>query len=184
MQSLFEDSLVSLFGGFSKNDPHTCWQSKRFNLLRGSENLPWSPYSLRQNLLRDPQGQSLGSWSTQWWRSISLSLSSWALQIQVAESPQQPCEPTEMLIIDEDVTLVVSKQKLLQLKSVTLAPNARPRPAFLWQCERLAFTNCASQHLDARSTFHCKSMRLASSLWLRQSARSTFLFQNARPASR
>ena len=75
-QSLFGDSLSSLFRDFSKSDPRTCSQSKQCHFQRGSESLLWSPRSSPQCLSRDLWGQCISSQSKWWWRSISLSLSS------------------------------------------------------------------------------------------------------------
>ena len=50
-----------------------------------------------------------------------------ALQIQLARGLQQACEPTGMLIVDEDVELAVSKQNQLMLKTVLLALNVKLR---------------------------------------------------------
>ena len=52
------------------------------------------------------------------------------------------CEPSRLLIVDEDVKLAISKQRL---KTVMLASNAKLafNPAFLQQNAMLAFTSCA-----------------------------------------
>ena len=89
---------------------------------------------------------------------------------------QNPCGATGMLIVDAGITLVVSKQKMLQVLSVQLAPNVRLRPIFL-----LLSVGPASQQLDMSYTSHCKNARQASSFWPSQNARSIFLCQNVRP---
>jgi len=82
------------------------------------------------------------------------------------------CEPSGLLIADENVKLAISKQRL---NTVMLTPNAKLafNPAFLQQNAMLAFTSC---------TFQRQNVKFASSLKLCQNTRPASHFKNARPA--
>ena len=107
-------------------------------------------------------------------------------QFWVLRVPNNLCESTRILIIDGGVTLVVSKQKRLQLQSVPLAPNtsliilvflcqnARPNPVFVKQ--RLESNKHASQHQDVRSAFYCQDAKPASNMLLCQNANVKLAF--------
>ena len=81
------------------------------------------------------------------------------------------CEPSGLLIVDEDVKLAISKQRL---KAVMLAPNAKFvfNPAFLQQNAMLVFTSFTFQH---------QNMKFTSRLKLCQNTKYTSHFKNARP---
>ena len=85
--------------------------------------------------------------------------------------PNSPYGPTGMLIVDKGVTLIVSKQKVLQMQYVQLAPNTRLKPVFLKQNARLRLVflllsvRPVSQHPDMRFASHYKITKPASSLW-------------------
>ena len=55
--------------------------------------------------------------------SLTAILLSRPCQFWVSGVPINLCESTEMLIINESIALVVSKQKRLQLQSVPMEPN-------------------------------------------------------------
>ena len=82
-------------------------------------------------------------------------------------------EPSRMLIIDEDVKLAISKQRL---ETVPLALNGKLvfNPTFMQQNLMLASINCA---------FWRQNAKFVSNLKLCQNTRSASHFKNAKPAS-
>jgi len=62
--------------------------------------------------------------------NLAITLLSRLYKFRLPGVRKSPCKPIEILIINESITLIISKQKLLQLKSVLLHQTRESDPHF------------------------------------------------------